>query len=129
MAKNGNGLTAEQMIEAINSGRGFVTEAADKLGVSRQTFYTYLKRFATAQQALENARERRHEMVENKLMSLIAQGNITAIIFYLKTQCKHLGYVERQEVTGAEGEKLKVEIEYVNSPIATSGLPSGTSED
>ena len=98
MAKNSNRLTAEQMIMAINSSRGFVTEAADKLGVSRQTFYTYLKRFATAQQALENARERRHEMVENKLMSLIAQGNITAIIFYLKTQCKHLGYVERQEI-------------------------------
>ena len=110
MAKNGNGLTAKQMIEAINKSRGFVTEAADKLGVSRQTFYTYLKKYETARQALENARERRHEMVENKLMSLIAQGNITAIIFYLKTQAKHLGYVERQEVS----QSGKLEIEYVN---------------
>lgn len=98
MAKNGNGLTAEQMIEAINKGRGFVTEAADELGVSRQTFYVYLKKFVTVQQALEDARERRHVMVENKLMSAIAQGNITAIIFYLKTQAKHKGYVERQEL-------------------------------
>ena len=110
MAKNGNGLTAEQMIEAIKGGRGFVTEAADKLGVSRQTFYTYLKRYTTVQQALEDARERRHEMVENKLMSLIAQGNVAAVIFYLKTQCKHLGYVERQELTGADSGPVKVSI-------------------
>ena len=115
MAKNRNGLTAEQMIEVIKNSRGFVTEAADKLGVSRQTFYTYLKKHVTAQRALEDARERRHEMVENKLMSLIAQGNVAAVIFYLKTQAKHLGYVERQEITGKDGSDNALTIRIVGS--------------
>jgi GTP cyclohydrolase II len=59
---------------------------------------------------LEDTREKRHEWVENKLMQQIKNDNLTAIIFYLKTQGKHLGYVERQELQH-DG---KLEIEYVN---------------
>jgi hypothetical protein len=97
MAKNGNGRTAEQVINAIKEGRGFASKAADILGVSRSTFYTDLKKFATAQQALEDVRESRHDYVESKLLQGVDQGNMTAIIFYLKTQCKERGYVERVE--------------------------------
>ena len=106
MAKNGNGVTAEQMIEAIREARGYVTKAADILGISRTSFYTYLKRYSTAQQALDDVRVRRHEFVENKLMQAIDEGNLTAIIFYLKTQGKHLGYVERQEYAGPDGNEI-----------------------
>ena len=126
---NGNGITAQQMVDAIKEAQGFATKAADILSISRTSFYTYLKRFATAQQALSDTREKRHEWVESKLMLQIKNDNLTAIIFYLKTQGKHLGYVERQEVTGADGDKLKVEVEYVNSPIAATGLSPGTGED
>ena len=95
---NNNGPTARQMIDAIEDAQGFVTRAADILGIGRTSFYTYLKRFATAQQALEDTREKRHEWVESKLMKAVKADNLTAIIFYLKTQGKHLGYVERQEL-------------------------------
>jgi len=96
--KNGNGITAEQMIAAIKESEGYAARAADLLGISRSSFYVHLKRFSTAQQALEDTRERRHEWVESKLMKAIKADNLTAIIFYLKTQAKHLGYVERQEI-------------------------------
>ncbi len=110
MAKNGNGVTAAQMIAAIEEAQGFVTRACDILGIGRTTFYTKLKNYETAKQALADTREKRHEWVENKLMTQIGKNNLTAIIFYLKTQGKHLGYVERQEVT----QSGKLEIEYVN---------------
>jgi hypothetical protein len=32
--------------------------------------------------------------------------NMSAIIFFLKTQGKSRGYVERQEISGADGTKL-----------------------
>ena len=110
MARNGNGYTAEQLINAIEESRGFITKVADILKCSRKTVYVYLKKYATAQQALADTREKRHEWVESKLMGQIDSDNLTAIIFYLKTQGKHLGYVERQEVTGADGAPHKVEI-------------------
>ena len=103
--KNGNGYTSQQIADAIRNARGFVTAAAQELGCSRRTVYRYLKKFAGAQESLEDAREKRHDFVENQLMKAVDKGNITAIIFYLKTQCKERGYIERyqQEVTGRDG--------------------------
>ena len=105
---NGNGLTAERMISAIKDSQGFVVKACEILDCSRTTFYNYLKKYATVQQALDDVREARHDFVELQLMKGIKEGNITAIIFYLKTQCKHRGYVERQEHSGPEGDPITV---------------------
>jgi len=107
---NGNGMKAADMIAAIEEAQGFVTKASSILGCSRNKFYTYLKRYPTVQEVLEDTREKRHEWVESKLMKQINDDVLTAIIFYLKTQGKHLGYVERQEVS----QSGKLEIEYVN---------------
>lgn len=111
MAKK-NARTAKEVIKAIEKSRGYVTKAADILGVSRQSLYRYLKKFPTAQIALDDTREKRHEWVENKLIQQIDANVLTAIIFYLKTQGKHLGYVERQEIATPKDQPLQ--IEYVN---------------
>jgi len=100
-------LTASQMIDAIHKSRGFISKAANLCDVSRQTFYTYLKQFKTVQDALEDERENRHDFVESKLMALIDEGNVAATIFYLKTQCKQRGYVERYEHSGTEGSAIQ----------------------
>ena len=102
--------TAKEMIDAITEARGFVTEAAESLGCSRRTVYRYLDDYSTVAEALEDAREKRHDFVENKLMQAVDQGNITAIIFYLKTQCKDRGYVERTQVehSGADGGPIEL---------------------
>ena len=104
---NGNGKTAEEVIQAIEESRGFASKAAEILGVSRTTFYKYIKNYKTAKQALEDTREKRHDYVENKLMKLIDSGNVAATLFYLKTQCKARGYVERQEISGKDGGPVK----------------------
>ena len=127
--RNGNGVTAKQMIAAIEEAQGYVTKAVSILGISRTSFYNYLKRYPTVQQAMDDAREQRHEWVESKLMKAIKADNLTAIIFYLKTQAKHMGYVERQELAGVDGEGLKVIVEYVNSPIAAAGIAPRSGKD
>lgn len=124
MARNGNGVTAEVMIEAIEAARGNASVAADRLGIGRTTFYRYLNKFATAQQALEETREKRTDHVEDKLMDAIDDGNVTAMIFYLKTQARNRGYVERQylEHTGKDGGPVAITmVEVVKDYGVTKG--------
>lgn len=90
-------FTAEQVIEAIRLSNGIISAAAKALGCNRATVAAYIERYPTIAAAHQEARETTLDIVENELMKQIKSGNITAIIFYLKTQGKHRGYVERQE--------------------------------
>jgi len=107
MAKK-NGYTADQVIKALQDAAGYVSKAASILGCSSQTVYNYRNKFVTVAGAWDAIREARHDFVENKLHEQISKGNVTAIIFYLKTQAKQRGYVERQELTGAKGQALRI---------------------
>ncbi len=111
MAKK-NGYTATQVIEALEEAQGYVSKTASLLGCSPRTIYYYRDRFVSVAEAWQGIREKRTDFVENKLQQQIDSGNITAIIFYLKTQAKDRGYVERQEITGAEGGKLDINISW-----------------
>ena len=99
--------TAQQMIEVIQDAKGILTVAARKLGCSRNTLYRYMQKYATVQDAYDEANESNIDFVETKLMEQINKGNITAIIFFLKTKAKHRGYVERQEFSGPEGKPIE----------------------
>lgn len=98
--------TAQQVIDALEKAQGYVSKAASILGCSSQTVYNYRDEYKTVKEAWDGIRERRHDFVENALHNAIKEGNVTAIIFYLKTQAKQRGYVERQEVTGAGGASI-----------------------
>jgi hypothetical protein len=94
---NGNGYTAEQCITAAKDSRGFVTTIAKRLGCTRSYVYQLQKKYKTFAEAILDEREGLKDFAEGKLFSQIDEGNTTAIIFYLKTQAKERGYVERQE--------------------------------
>jgi hypothetical protein len=102
----------KRMCAVIEEKRGFVSAIAKALDISRTSFYAYLKEMPKARQALEDVREGRHDFVESKMMELINDGNPTMIIFYLKTQAKDRGYVERQEVTGKDGGPVHLVIDW-----------------
>jgi transposase-like protein len=122
-------LTVKQLLHSIKQTDGNVTRIADGLGINRSTVYRKIQKHEVLQEALEDARESLVDLAETKLRQEVNKGNITAIIFTLKTQGKKRGYVERQELTGADGEKLKVEVEYVNDPTTTTGIPSWSIEN
>lgn len=91
-------FTAQQMVETIYESKGILAIAARKLACTRQTVHNYVNRYATVKAALEDARETNVDYVEGKLMQAIDSGNIAAIMFFLKTQGKNRGYIERQEI-------------------------------
>ena len=100
------------------SSGGVVVTIARRLGVTRQTVYSYMSKWVSVQKAVDDEREAMLDMAEGALYRLVSDGNPTGIIFLLKTRGKDRGYVERQEITGKDGGGLKVEIEYVNSPYS-----------
>lgn len=61
---------------------------------------------------VEDAREKMLDNVESALYQQALSGNTVAMIFFLKTQGKKRGWVERQEITGADGEAMKHTISF-----------------
>ena len=105
MTLNGNGekLTTEQVISQIERLSGNVTAVAKACGVTRKTIYNYIHRHATVADALAQSRETMLDNVESRLYKSALDGQGWAVCFFLKTQGKSRGYVERAEFTGADG--------------------------
>jgi len=113
---NGNGrYTVEQMITALRATKGMVYLAAKRLGCSHTTVYTYLERHPTVRRAKEAEDGNFGDMCELKLYDAANRGESWAVQFALRTKFKNRGYVERQEITGAEGGDVEFRITYADS--------------
>ena len=89
--------TEPQVGAALTNAHGLVSVAAKGLHCAPKTVYEYLQRHPSLKDVLAEARESTIDHVESKLMGAIDDGNVTAMIFFLKTQGKSRGYVERSE--------------------------------
>lgn len=96
-------LTAEAVTAAIRDMNGNISAVARRLGVCRQTVYSYIERHPSVKDVLAEARETMIDNAESALYRAVLNGEAWAVCFFLKTQGKSRGYVERQEVTGADG--------------------------
>lgn len=116
----------EQFTHVANACGGILSDIAANFGVTRQSVYNWCEADPEFKQALEDSRERFIDLAESNLRKLVAgvpaietnekgekqfagwaeRPSETAIIFTLKTRGKKRGYVERQEVTGADGADL-----------------------
>jgi len=71
--------------------------ASRSLGIARPTLYKWIK-MHNLDTSLREGREQMLDLAENKLATKINDGDTTALIFFLKTQGKSRGYVEKQEI-------------------------------
>ncbi len=100
-------VTDKRMLDAIKKNGGAVYLAARELGCAPNTIYNRMERVPSIKQAVEDARGEVVDYAEQKLRLAILNGEPWAIAMALKTIGKNRGYVERQEVTGAEGGDIK----------------------
>lgn len=91
-------LSDEKLIELVFKYRGFVTQICNSAQMSRTQFYRRMRDNRDIEIALQDARESIVDYAESKLLELVNAGNCNAIMFLLRTQGKHRGYVEKQEV-------------------------------
>ena len=105
-------MTITGIEKAIHDKRGNVSAVARSFGVSRNAVQRRIDGNERLQEALREARETMLDNAERTLYDEATDGNTTALIFFLKTQGKSRGYIERQEHTGADGGAIN--IAYVN---------------
>jgi AcrR family transcriptional regulator len=86
---------------------GNIAAIARALGVSRGTIHNRIDSSPRLKVELEQARQTMLDHVESALYAKVLAGDTTAMIFWLKTQGKRRGWVERTEVTGADGGPIK----------------------
>lgn len=99
-------LTVKQLAEAIEKCGGNVAEAARSLKVTRWALQKRIANNKELQQLVADAREETVDLAESMAKQQIREGNTAMIIFTLKTLGKERGYVERQEITGKDGDIL-----------------------
>ena len=82
-----------------------ITAACRKLKIPRDTYYKWLEddKFA---KSIAHAREGLIDIVESALLKKIREGNMTAIIFFLKCQAKSRGYIEAPPKDESAPEKI-----------------------
>jgi len=92
-------LKLEQIEAALRKCNGLITPTSTMLNVTRQAIYLRVKRSARLRAVIEEVTEKVLDKCESQLFKNIndGDGNMTAIIFYLKTKGRHRGYVERKE--------------------------------
>ena len=107
-----NGLTQEQIAAA--------------LGISESTLHKRKKENTEFTAAIKRGKAKGIALVTNKLMESIKGGNMTAMIFFLKTQA---GWKETnvQEHTGANGDPISLLITQVQGN--SLGVSQSTADD
>jgi ACT domain-containing protein len=100
----------ELFLEALEKNAGNITESCKKINISRKTFYHWCKKDEYFKNQVEEIKESLIDLAENELMEQIKKGNITAIIFFLKTKGKNRGYTEKQEIKHSENIDSQIKI-------------------
>ena len=117
--------TKKAILVALEDKYGIVTDACRSIGLSRSTFYDWLKTDPEFKAAVDEVTETAIDYVEGKLFEKISGIDVqthnskgeevvysqppsdTAIIFYLKTKAKKRGYIERVETELSGGVEVK----------------------
>lgn len=110
--KNGRRYTEQQIADALRAAGGMTTLAARQLGCDANTIRHHLAKSEALRAIVADSRDELIDIAETALKRATIAGEAWAVCFTLKTVGKHRGYVERQEVTGADGGSLNVNVVY-----------------
>ena len=115
--------TPEQVVEALRKTEGMAFLAADLLGSSVSTVYRYAERYPAVKEIIEHTKGVRLDTAESSMWSAVKDSEPWAVCFYLKTQGKARGYVERQEIEATAKARLEIVEEITDG--GQHGPPDG----
>jgi len=108
-------LSKQKVIQALKETKGAVYLAAARLKVSHTAIYSYINKYDDVREVKEFYTEELNDIAELKLRQAVQKGEPWSIKYQLSTQGKARGYVERQEVTGKDGQEVTIKVVYDDS--------------
>jgi len=128
----------DKIKKLLETKMGNVTDVSKAIKINRATFYKWLNADEKLKEIVEDQKEANIDFAESQLRKLMTgytipeskvyQGEVTivdkhigpdtgATIFYLKTQGKHRGYVERSEYGYEDiAEQINFNLNIIDSP-------------
>jgi len=103
-------IKKEMLIKSLEQSLGVVTLACKKLDIPRSTYYKWLNEDEAFRKEVEGIQDVALDFAESQLHQQISNNSTAATIFYLKTKGKKRGYVERQEITGADSGEVTIKV-------------------
>lgn len=97
---------------ALEEHLGNITKACEATGISRQTYYSWIKKDLDFAAEIEAARflDKALDEVEHKLMENILSGKEASIFFFLKCKGKSRGWQEKDQEAAGLAPVFKIEM-------------------
>lgn len=101
-------IPTERIIECLRETNGLVSLAAKRVPCSITTINTRRKNVQAVEQVVRECRDELVDYGELALRRAVVDGEPWAVGLVLKTLGRDRGYVERQEITGADGGAVRL---------------------
>lgn len=101
-------MDKQEFLKVFEASMGNVSVACHNYGCDRSLYYKWRETDEDFRAKTDAMREVRKDFAESQLDKKIKEGDTTAIIFYLKTQCKDRGYTEKIEYEGKQQTEVKL---------------------
>lgn len=100
-----------QLLEEWSTQGLYIKDIAAKMGISVTTVYDWMNKNPKIAAAIKKGRDKSIDMVENALFKSAINGNVTAMIFYLKNRApeRYKDRVDNNINTDIKDIKLKIE--------------------
>ena len=100
-----------QLLEEWSTQGLYIKDIAAKMGISVTTVYDWMNKNPDIAAAIKKGRDKSIDMVENALFKSAINGNVTAMIFYLKNRApeRYKDRVDNNINTDIKDIKLKIE--------------------
>ena len=100
-----------QLLEEWSTQGLYIKEIAAKMGISVSTVYDWMNKNPEIAAAIKKGRDKSIDMVENALFKSAINGNVTAMIFYLKNRAteRYKDRVDKNISTDNMDIKLNIE--------------------
>ena len=100
--------TATQFIKAIPGSGGIISTIAKRVGCEWHTAKSFIDTYPTVKQVYDNECESVLDLCQSTIIKSIQNGDTGDAKWYLSRKGKDRGFVERSEVTGADGDAIPV---------------------